>query len=62
MEMRELFTTLNREGKTLFFSSHSISEVERLCHRVAILVQGRLTRLIDQAEWRENRGSSSACS
>jgi ABC-2 type transport system ATP-binding protein len=40
-EMRELLLSLNQEGKTLFFSSHSISEVERISHRVAILVDGR---------------------
>jgi len=55
-EMRELFSSLNREGKTLFLSSHSISEVERLCQRVAILVQGRLARLVGQQEWSAEPG------
>lgn len=50
-EMRELLLSLNRSGKTIFFSSHSISEVERVCHRVGILVQGRLARLVEQKEW-----------
>jgi ABC-2 type transport system ATP-binding protein len=31
-----------REGKTVFFSSHVLSEVERLCDRVAIIRAGRL--------------------
>ncbi|MHC4421344.1 MAG: ABC transporter ATP-binding protein [Planctomycetota bacterium] len=30
------------EGHTVFFSSHTLSEVERLCDRVAILREGRL--------------------
>ena len=30
------------KGHTVFFSSHSLSEVERLCDRVAILREGRL--------------------
>jgi ABC-2 type transport system ATP-binding protein len=49
--MRELFQALNRDGTTLFLSSHSISEVERLCHRVGILVEGRLARALAHEEW-----------
>lgn len=30
------------EGRTVFLSSHTLSEVEELCHRVAILRQGNL--------------------
>ena len=33
---------LSAEGHTVFFSSHSLSEVERLCDRVAIVREGRL--------------------
>jgi ABC-2 type transport system ATP-binding protein len=50
-EMRELIHGLNQKGKTIFFSSHSISEVEKLCHRVGILVEGRLARVVEQSEW-----------
>lgn len=50
-EMREIIHGLNQKGKTVFFSSHSISEVEKLCHRVGILVGGRLARVVDQSEW-----------
>jgi ABC-2 type transport system ATP-binding protein len=31
-----------REGRTVFFSSHVLSEVERVCDRVAIIREGRL--------------------
>jgi ABC-2 type transport system ATP-binding protein len=55
-EMRELIQSLNRKGKTIFFSSHSISEVEKLCHRVGILVNGRLARIVDQSEWGNEHG------
>lgn len=34
--------TLAAAGHTVFFSSHTLSEVERLCDRVAILREGRL--------------------
>ena len=36
---------LRREGRTVFFSSHVLSEVERLCDRVAIIRAGRLMAL-----------------
>jgi ABC-2 type transport system ATP-binding protein len=37
-----LLDDLRREGRTIFFSSHILSEVERVCDRVAIIRQGRL--------------------
>ena len=55
-EMRELIHKLNAAGKTVFFSSHSISEVEKLCHRVGILVRGELVRVVAQDEWRSEPG------
>ncbi|HMU74397.1 MAG TPA: ABC transporter ATP-binding protein [Elusimicrobiota bacterium] len=55
-EMREIIQGLNQKGKTIFFSSHSISEVEKLCHRVGILVQGRLVRVVEQKEWAAEPG------
>jgi len=33
---------MKRQGKTIFFCSHILSEVERLCDRIGILVEGRL--------------------
>jgi ABC-2 type transport system ATP-binding protein len=33
---------LKAEGRTIFFSSHVLSEVERVCDRVAIIRRGRL--------------------
>lgn len=38
----DLLREENRRGVTVFFSSHILSEVQRLCHRVAILREGRL--------------------
>lgn len=55
-QSRELVAELNKQGKTILFSSHSISELERLAHRVAILSEGRLVRLIEEADWRGHAG------
>ena len=38
----ELLAELKSRGRTVFFSSHNLSEVERLCDRVAIIRRGQL--------------------
>jgi ABC-2 type transport system ATP-binding protein len=43
MKVREIIQRLKGEGKTVFFSSHELGEVETVCDRVAILNQGELT-------------------
>ena len=41
----ELLFEARSEGRTVFLSSHIISEVERTCDRVAIIREGRIVRL-----------------
>ena len=41
MEVRNLILEQKASGKTVFFSSHIISDVEALCDRVIILLKGR---------------------
>jgi ABC-2 type transport system ATP-binding protein len=41
-EIRDLLLELNREGTTVFLSSHLLAEVEHLCDRVGVLDRGRL--------------------
>jgi ABC-2 type transport system ATP-binding protein len=41
-EARELIDGLRARGKTIFFSSHILTDVEAMCDRVAILNRGRL--------------------
>lgn len=38
----DLIAELKAEGKTVFISSHVLTDIERLCDRVGIIVQGRL--------------------
>jgi ABC-2 type transport system ATP-binding protein len=42
MKVREIIQRLKDEGKTVFFSSHELGEVETVCDRVAIIHQGEL--------------------
>jgi ABC-2 type transport system ATP-binding protein len=58
--VRETILLLRERKKTVFFSSHILGDVEQLCDRVGILIQGKLvvqgdlehllTRRIDQIE------------
>lgn len=41
-EVRDFIQSLNREGKTVFFSTHILADAETLCHRVAVLNKGEL--------------------
>lgn len=41
-EVRDLMQSLKDEGKTIFFSTHILSDAEALCDRVAVLHQGEL--------------------
>jgi ABC-2 type transport system ATP-binding protein len=41
-EIRDLVQELNEEGKTIFFSTHILSDAETLCDRVAVLNKGEL--------------------
>jgi len=41
-EMRDLILTLKQRGKTVFFSTHILPDVETLCDRVGVIVKGRL--------------------
>ena len=45
VHVRELLLRMRQSGKTVFLSSHLLSEVELVCDRVAILNKGRLVAL-----------------
>lgn len=42
VEIRQLLKSLQRAGKTIFLSSHILSEIEKVCTHVGILDRGRL--------------------
>ncbi len=41
-QVREIILSLKEQGKTLFFNSHVLSDVEKICDRIAILDQGEI--------------------
>jgi ABC-2 type transport system ATP-binding protein len=49
-EFDRMVKEVSDEGRTVFLSSHVLSEVEKTCHRVAIIRDGRIVRLGDIAE------------
>ena len=55
-EMRQLFQNLNQQGKTIFLSSHILSELEKIATHIGIIEQGKMifqgtkNELLDQVE------------
>jgi len=45
IDIRDMILDLRNQGKTLFISSHQLSDVERVCDRVAILNKGVMVQL-----------------
>jgi len=56
VEMRDLLRGLAASGKTVFISSHVLSEVQQICTRVAIINHGRLIRVAPVVELLEAGG------
>jgi ABC-2 type transport system ATP-binding protein len=43
--LREKITRYNRDGKTVFLSTHNMEEANQLCHRIAIINHGRIAAI-----------------
>ena len=43
-DLREVLLDLKRAGRTVFFSSHELTEVESLCDRVLIIHEGQVVK------------------
>jgi ABC-2 type transport system ATP-binding protein len=54
-EVRDIITSLRQQGKTVFFSTHILADVEVLCDRVAILRQGKLAGYGKLSELQQTR-------
>lgn len=54
-EFRELLLRLKQEGTTIFMSSHILSDVEFVCDRASILVNGELRGILDLKKLPEER-------
>ncbi|MEJ2587572.1 MAG: ATP-binding cassette domain-containing protein [Deltaproteobacteria bacterium] len=44
-QIRQLIADLNRTGTTIFLTTHYIEEAERLCERIAFIVQGKIVQI-----------------
>ncbi len=56
--VRELLISAREAGKTIFLSSHLLSEVELVCDRVAVLHRGKLVRLARTADLLQAAGQT----
>ena len=55
-DLRRVLVRLKQAGRTLFFSSHELTEVESLCDRVIMIHRGRLLRDETLAELKREQG------
>lgn len=44
LKIRELIENLKAQGKTIFFSSHELSEIETVCDEIIMIANGRIIR------------------
>jgi sodium transport system ATP-binding protein len=56
LDVQETISELRSEGKTIIFSTHIMSEAERLCDRIAIIHGGRILASDTLAGLRESTG------
>jgi ABC-2 type transport system ATP-binding protein len=45
IQVREIILNARAAGKTVFLSSHLLSELEQICDRLAIVIKGRVARI-----------------
>jgi ABC-2 type transport system ATP-binding protein len=56
-DFKQLIRQWHKEGRTIFFSSHILSDVEELCDRVGIIANGKLIAEGSPKELAKNRGT-----
>lgn len=57
----DLLLNLKEDGKTIFLSSHNLTEIEKYCDRVAIIKDARLVKILDMNVVRKDRKSYLTC-
>ena len=57
LEMQGMLTELRAQGKTILFSTHIMSEAEKLCDRIAIIHEGRILACGTLEALRERTGA-----
>lgn len=50
-DIREIISSVNKNNTTVFLSSHSISEVEKICNKVFIMSDGKIIKTVIKQEW-----------
>ena len=58
-DLRQTLLELKGQGKTLFFSSHELNEVESLCDHLVIIHRGRIVRAGPVGDLHRERGQAS---
>jgi sodium transport system ATP-binding protein len=56
IDMQNVIAQLRAEGKTIIFSTHIMSEAEKLCDRIAIVHRGKIHACAPLAELRQITG------
>ncbi len=51
----EILKEENKKGATILYSSHVLSEVQRICSKVAIIKEGRIINVQNMIEYKKKR-------
>lgn len=54
----DLVMELKQQGKTVFFCSHILNDVERLCDRIGLMNRGRLIKEFEREDFLQNIGKA----
>jgi ABC-2 type transport system ATP-binding protein len=57
-DLRQTLLELKKQGRTIFFSSHELNEVESLCDHLVIIHRGRIVRAGPIGEMLRERGAA----
>ncbi|MBO7377631.1 MAG: ABC transporter ATP-binding protein [Clostridia bacterium] len=56
--VKETMISHAKAGNAVFFSSHNLDAVERICTRAAIISRGKILDIIDLSDFRKNNGGT----